>query len=169
VSAPDATRRADLAKIHIAVAELGLSEDLYRSMVEGVAGAQSPAKRSGSAGDLTAPERFRLLAEFRKLGWKPRHGGKNRPHRPVGERRGQVRKIRALWLELAELGEVRDPSEQALAAYVRRMTKSEGNPDGVAAIQFLDVPDAIRVIEAMKKWVARVNRQKGGQGPGGAA
>lgn len=62
---------------------------------------------------------------------------------------GQIQKIRALWLELHNLGEVRNPSELALAKFVKRMT-------GVDYQNWLDVDNASKVIEHLKKWVLRV-------------
>ncbi|STZ83109.1 phage associated protein [Bergeriella denitrificans] len=62
---------------------------------------------------------------------------------------GQVKKIRALWLELHRLGAVRNPSELALAKFVKRMT-------GVDYQGWLDVDNASKVIEHLKKWVLRV-------------
>ena len=56
--------------------------------------------------------------------------------------------IRYLWIQLHEVGKVKNSSEDALGAYVKRMT-------GVAALQWLDVKQASKVIEAMKKWLER--------------
>ncbi|MBW4056961.1 MAG: regulatory protein GemA [Proteobacteria bacterium] len=65
----------------------------------------------------------------------------------------QSRMIRGIWIELHEIGAVRDPSEKALASYVKRMTT-------VAALQWLDVKQAQLVIEALKKWRKRVEDGK---------
>lgn len=48
---------------------------------------------------------------------------------------------------------VRDSSEKALATYVERMT-------GVQALQWLDVWQAQKLIEIMKKWLKRVHDGK---------
>ncbi|WP_245934350.1 regulatory protein GemA [Bergeriella denitrificans] len=68
---------------------------------------------------------------------------------PQEDMAGQVKKIRALWLELHRLGAVRNPSELALAKFVKRMT-------GVDYQGWLDVDNASKVIEHLKKWVLRV-------------
>ena len=56
--------------------------------------------------------------------------------------------MRALWLFLHVLGEVRDPSEKALAAYVKRIAKVDdlrwATGDAVTAL-----------IETMTKWALR--------------
>lgn len=63
----------------------------------------------------------------------------------------QIKKIRALWLELHELGEVRSPSELSLAKFVKRMT-------GVDYHGWLDGDNASKVIEHLKKWRQRAAR-----------
>ncbi|MBI4714427.1 MAG: DUF1018 domain-containing protein [Nitrospirae bacterium] len=58
------------AKIHIAKAELGLSEDLYRDILAVQFGAKSCT-------DLSPRQADQLLEHFKTLGWKPRR--KKRP------------------------------------------------------------------------------------------
>jgi len=53
-----------------------------------------------------------------------------------------------LWLELHAADKVRNPSEESLCAYVKRMTN-------IDALQWLDTAQASGVIEALKKWQAR--------------
>jgi phage gp16-like protein len=134
------TKSADLAKIHIAKKALGLDDDTYRALLQRVGGVDS-------ARDLDASARGRVLAELRRGGWKPK------PPRAAASRvlasEPQARKIRALWLALFEAGAVRDPSETALAHYVRRQT-------GVERLQWLDTRQANRAIESLKGWAARV-------------
>ena len=60
----------------------------------------------------------------------------------------QSKKIRALWLELHAVGKVRNPSEESLCKYIKRMTN-------IDALQWLDTAQASGVIEALKKWLAR--------------
>ena len=70
-------------------------------------------------------------------------------HMPNRMIEAQVKKIRALWLELHRLGAVRSPSELSLARFVKRMT-------GIDYHGWLGTDDAIRVIEHLKKWKVRV-------------
>ncbi|MDE2577923.1 MAG: regulatory protein GemA [Hyphomicrobiales bacterium] len=57
--------------------------------------------------------------------------------------------LRALWIALWNLGEVRSPDDAALIAFAQRQT-------GLAHTQFLtDWADARRVVEALKDWCAR--------------
>lgn len=138
-------KRRDLAKIHIARKELGMAEDAYRLMLESVAGVTSSAK-------LSAHGRAKVLHRLRQLGWKPKTSAC--PRRRVTAQEPQDKKIRALWLDLAEMGVVRDRSEQALGRYVRRQT-------GVEALDWLDGRQAEKVIEALKAWRKRFIDAKG--------
>lgn len=78
------------------------------------------------------------------------------PGKGAGTRRladdDQARMIRGLWLELRDLDELRDASEEALARFVLRQT-------GVSALQWLGPRQANSVIEALKKWVERARDQ----------
>lgn len=138
-------KRRDLAKIHIARKELAMDEDAYRLMLESVAGVTSSAK-------LSARGRAKVLHRLRQLGWKPKTSA--RPRRRVTAQEPQDRKIRALWLDLAQMGVVRDRSEQALARYVKRQT-------GVEALDWLDGRQAEKVIEALKAWRKRFTDAQG--------
>ena len=134
-------RRAMLAKIHVAKKELALDDDSYRGLLERVTGKRSAAK-------LRPAQLHDVIAEFKRLGWKARKGQPKR----AGKRRlaegGQAAKIRALWLDLYHLGELRDPSEDALAAFVAKTT-------GVEALQWLDGGQADKAIKALRGWLKR--------------
>ena len=49
----------------------------------------------------------------------------------------------------------------ALRAFVQRQTKSRLTPDGISAPEFLDGPQANRVIEGLKAWLAREKHKAG--------
>ena len=76
------SRRADLAKIHIAKKDLALSDDDYRAILTRVGGADSAA-------DLDAKARGRVIGHFKRLGFRPRRGGPNgaEPHGAPAQRR----------------------------------------------------------------------------------
>ncbi len=77
----------------------------------------------------------------------PRTGrGSTGPDRYVNT--AQLRMIRALWAELADLGAVADRSDAALSAFIARQTGQD--------IGRLYPSAAARVIEALKGWRARV-------------
>lgn len=138
-------KRRDLAKIHIARKELGMEEDDYRAMLQDVAGV-------GSSADLTVTGRSKVLRRLEQLGWKPKT---RKPRQKITAREPVDRKIRALWLDLANLGAVRDRSEKALNSYVSRQT-------GVDRLDWLSSKQAEKVIEALKQWQSRVEKQQRG-------
>jgi hypothetical protein len=63
------------------------------------------------------------------------------------------RKVVALWLTLRDMGELRDASDRALDAFVKRTA-------GVDALRWADGPACVKVIEALKEWVRRVEEQR---------
>ncbi|WHS58644.1 regulatory protein GemA [Pseudomonas sp. G2-4] len=58
-------RNANLSKIHIAKKDLGLDDETYRALLNRVAGVKS-------AKDLGPIKVVAVLAEFERLGWKPK-------------------------------------------------------------------------------------------------
>ena len=67
----------------------------------------------------------------------------------------QLRKIKSLWLSMYDEGVVRSKSDQAIAAYVRRITKK--------AVSACGVKDLQRVIETLKQWIDRVEDAAAGE------
>lgn len=126
-SRPD-LRRAAIKKVHARARERGLDEASRRDIQLRVTGLESCRDMSLDQLQLVLQE----LGSGRAARQDPRH----------------VRKIRALWLSLHHLGEVRDGAPQALDAFVRRQS-------GVSALRFLSARDAGPVIEALKDWCLR--------------
>lgn len=125
-----------LAQIQIAKKELGLDDDVYRDVLERITG-------SRSSSGLTDPDRLKVIAEFRRMGWK---GG-------AGRRRSSkayVRKVFALWGELKREGIWRGEDVSSLRQFVKNMTGC-GDPE------WLTWPQARDVIEALKKMKERAN------------
>jgi len=134
VAAAEARTRAMRQKCQIARKQLRLDEDTYRDVLRRVTG-------QASSTDCGPSQLDALLAEFRRLGWKPARGGKAPSGKP------QVRKIYAIWRGLAPY--VEDASDSALRGFVHRQT-------GRDAPEFLTAPEANKVVEGMKAWLARV-------------
>ncbi|MGH6879474.1 gp16 family protein [Hypericibacter sp.] len=135
-------RRKMLSKIHIAKKDLALDDGTYRALLKRVT-----FKESSKACD--AAELDLVIREFKRLGWKgDKPGGKRAGRRPMAQT-DQASKIRALWLSLYHLGEVEDPSEDAMARFVTRMT-------GVEALQWLGPDQANIAIKALRGWCDRV-------------
>lgn len=70
---------------------------------------------------MSARELARTLDKVRKLGGKPSAG----PQASRYADDDQHKMMRGLWIELADLGVVRDRSETALDAYIKRMSGQE--------------------------------------------
>ena len=131
-----AIRRRELAQIHVAVKQLGMTDEDHRALLFAEC-------KVTSAGDLDWRGRKRYLDKLKSLGFKV----KPKTKRPLADD-AQSKKIRALWLTLADAGKVHNRAESALAAYVKRQT-------GVAALQWLSTEQASSVIESLKQWQAR--------------
>lgn len=139
-----AANRLRLIKlIHVGRRDLGMDDETYRLMLSGMRGLGGAT----STADLSLPNLERVLEHLKKRGFRVRP---NKQSRPLADSE-QAKKIRSLWLQLHDLGEVRDPSETALAAFVKNRTK-------VAALQWLNVDQASRVIEHLKQWVGRTEK-----------
>lgn len=133
-------RKRELAQIHIAKQQLCIDDDTYRAMLWTVA-------RVKSAGELDFAGRQNVLDHLKSKGFKVRPAKNVKNTRPLASDE-QSKKIRALWIDLHAAGAVRDPSEKALAAYVKRMAK-------VSALQWLSSSQASAVIESLKAWLDR--------------
>ena len=134
-----------LAKVHIAKKELGLADDNYRAIMRRVTGKAS----SGVCSDI---ELQQLLAEFKRLGWKPKTNGAASGTKKSGK--PHVRKVYALWGELDRAGALHDGSRGALQAFVQRQT-------GVASPEWLMAPQANQVTEGLKAMLARHKERAG--------
>lgn len=131
-------RNRELAQIHIAKAALQMDDETYRAMLWTIA-------RVRSSKDLDWTGRKRVLDHLVKCGWK------NKP--PARRAADPVEgKIRSLWLELRDAKVLRDPSERALRAFVKRTC-------GVDRLEWLNGRQAQTVIEALKRWRARSETQ----------
>ena len=145
---PSTNNRQRLIRlIHVAKRDLSMDDDSYRATLLRI------GKKASSA-DLTIPELEKVLEHLKRSGFKVRSKSKSapkpaqaKPSRPLAQDL-ESKKIRALWLFLHELGAVKNPSEEALAAYVKRIA-------GVDALQWISGQQAERLIETMKKWAMR--------------
>jgi phage gp16-like protein len=134
-------RRRDLAQIHLSIKQIGLCDADHRALLRQLHGVDSSAK-------LNARQRGQYLGHLKKLGFKPTPP-KAKANTNIDRRLDQspeMRKARAIWLMLAAIGVVRDPSERALAAYGKRQGK-------VDALQWQRRPDLL--IESLKAWAMR--------------
>ena len=146
----DDRRKGDLAAIHIAQKSLGMSDEDAQALKLSVTG-------NSSAGGMSPAQRRHYLAHLSQL--QAIRAGKPRPLY-TGPRRAVERavddgsddrwsKARTLWSLLANVGEVRINTDDALTAYVKRQT-------GLDAWRFLNGHQINTVIESLKRWCLRV-------------
>lgn len=123
--------------IHVARRELRLDEPTYRTIL-------ASAGKADSTADMGVPALMAVLERLKKAGFKvrPKAGDRSQTINP------DASKVRALWLFLHALGVVNDPSEQALAAYVKRIAK-------VDDLRWVHGSVTDTLIETLKKWVMR--------------
>lgn len=144
-------RKALMAKIHIAKKQLNLDDDVYRSVLDHVTGQTSCYKMSDN--QLT-----RVLDHFKAKGFKPKSTKSARRMSPNSNepvKTPLIRKIRAVWITMHLHGIVRDNSEAALDAYVKRMSAQQNNGFGVESVAWLNGELAYKVLEALKAWHKR--------------
>lgn len=125
--------------IHIAKSQLNLDDDTYRHLLLNVT-------KKTSTKDMTVWELEKILTNMKLKGFKVKSSkktGKITATEPVHK------KIRSLWLELADAGEVKNRSEKAINSYVKRIT-------GVEVMDWLTQKQAVVVIESLKSWQARI-------------
>ncbi len=142
--------------INIAKSQLKLDEDLYRSMLK--AATKKDSLRAMSLGELEQAlecfkqKGFKPLAK--KSAKKPASGKRMSPSSDSAKPRNkEITKIRAIWITMSKQGIVRDGSETALDAYVRRMTGK--NSKGVDSVAWLTPMQSYPVLESLKSWHRR--------------
>jgi phage gp16-like protein len=131
--------KADLAKIHIAKKELGLTDEVYRDILSMRFGVNSAAK-------LTDRQATVLLNTFKAKGWKERKSKKASTSPMYID--AQMRKVVAMWITLGQKSVLRNSSDQALQAYVKRMTKRDN-------LKWCNRDDLYLLIEGLKSWGTR--------------
>ncbi len=138
----DAYRRRLYGKIEVAKKALGLDDDAYRDIIARQFAGKTSRTQLGTA------QLIELIEHFKSLGFKPKRKAPARAGRAQLADGDSARKIRALWISLYHLAVVSDPSERALAAFIKRQA-------GVDDARFLSDADAFKVIEGLKAWAER--------------
>ncbi len=128
--------------IHVAKRDLALDDETYRAVLLRIGGKESSS-------DLAIAKLQMVLEHLKRSGFKVRS---NPSKRPLADD-AQSKMARGLWLQLANMGVVRNASEEALAAFVLRMTK-------VAALQWLSSDQASQLIEHLKEWRQRIVHER---------
>jgi len=125
--------------IHVGIRDRGLDEDNKRDLYKRTAGKDTLIKMTDRQLEL-------VLGALKALGFRVRH----KTPRPARRRIGQDGKITALWLELRDMGVLRDASDAALRKYVKGRT-------GVDRVEWLQPEQKSYVIEQLKAWIFRIN------------
>lgn len=135
-------RTAKIKMIQVAKRQLGLDDETYRAAIA----LAVPGKTSSS--DCTVGQLDRIIDHLKKKGFKPKKpaGAPPRPERRTLDTSVEASKARAVWLLLVEIGVVRDASEAALNAYVKR----QAGVDDLSWVKNMEP-----VIEGLKAWAAR--------------
>ena len=125
--------------IHIAKSQLNLDDDTYRHLL-------LTLTRKTSTKDMAIWELEKVIDNLKSKGFKAKNSkksGKITATEPIHK------KIRSLWLELAEAGAVKNRSEKAINSYVKRIV-------GIEVMDWLTPKQAMVVIESLKSWQARI-------------
>ncbi len=151
------TEKARLIQlIKIGQKQLNMDEDSYRQMLMRLTNKNSATK-------LTVVELHKVLHELKQKGAKVTYFAKNRKNPTayspatgdVKVKSQVVHKIRAVWINMGKDGLLRDSSEQALNAYVRKII-NKTRAIWVLNVGALNTNDANRILEILKKWHMRV-------------
>jgi len=133
-------RNKELAQIHIAKKALDLDDDTYRDILWTVCRAKSSA-------DLDSQARFKLIAHFKYLGWKPVRKARAKVTDP------KEKKIWSLLYQLKEAGGITTVSKITLRHQVEKYTKCSD-------VRFCNENQKSHVIECLKQWLERVKSCK---------
>lgn len=134
---PKTPRSRLITLVHVAKRDMALDEEAYRAILV--------AQGGGDSLSAMPMDRIKKVLDYMKAqGFKVRKAAADRKQADTPN----AKKMRALWLFLHELGAVKNPSESALLAYVRRIGK-------VDSIEWLPGHKVEAVIESQKKWAMR--------------
>lgn len=128
--------------IHIAKSQLNIDDDTYRHLLQTLT-------QKNSTKIMTIRELKKVVDNLKAKGFKvksSKKAGRITATEPVHQ------KIRSLWIELANAGTVKNRSEKAINAYVKRIT-------GIEVMDWLNTKQAMIVIESLKQWQARIVRK----------
>lgn len=141
-----AYRNKLITLVHVAKRDMALDEETYRAILVAQGGGDSLSAMAN--GNIN-----KVLDYMKAQGFKLRKTKTDRKQ----AKSHYAGKVRALWLFLHELGVVRDPSEAALTAYVKRIAKVDDMQwmRGARDINGRWKDRDYLVIESLKKWAMR--------------
>lgn len=135
--------------IHIAKAQLMLSDDEYRALLA----AEGGGKKSSTK--LSVAELEEVLRALKAQGFVVMQRQRRRADLKIrADESDHIKKLRSLWLELRDAGALRDASEQALTHWVSRQLGRK------TALAWLSTHETNYLIESAKQWLGRVQKQE---------
>lgn len=137
-----------LKLVQIGKRELQMDDEAYRDLLEEVTGQRS------SRG-LPDFKLSMVIDRMKSLGFVPRQQSQSQTNQRR-YRSSEAPKILAIWITMFKQGFVRNGSDQALDAYVKRMTSQINGGSGVAKLEWAKTEQAVYVLEALKEWHYRV-------------
>lgn len=148
----EAVRKRELGLIHMARASVGWTKQQYVYALMERYGVDS------SAG-LNAAQREDFIKMFKALGFAVKPKAKAAGSQPVRE--PMVRKLRAMWYALADMGAVARPEnpiacDKAIEAWGRARLASNGGLGQFDALRFATYAQLNALIEQCKRWVHRI-------------
>jgi phage gp16-like protein len=130
--------------IKMAQRKLGLDDETYRNFLEDVTGKRSTTQ-------MTTKQRWRVVEELKRKGMNfESNGAKNDAAK---DDLPQSRLARHLWLKLKGYDALRNASENALLAYVKRLT-------GKQRLEWCNAQQRNQVVETLKQWVDRIEAER---------
>jgi phage gp16-like protein len=144
-------RRQLVTMIHIARTQLAMDNDSYRANL------MHYANGKNSCVDMTIAELETVLEAFKKLGFKPVKTANKKRLSPSTKQgpKDERSAIRAIWIFMHRAGFIQDGSENALNAWVQRMTAQLNDGSGVAEVQWLQGEYAYKTLNSLKRWARR--------------
>lgn len=146
---PAAMRNKLIAKIHVAKKQLGLDEDEYRGIIQGATNGESDSCKGCNEAQLE-----QVMSRMTEWGFKPivsaspAEGDKKPKIKLSPATRGkpdptQIDKIRAMWIDLANKGIIRNRSDDAIQSFAKRLTR-------VDRLEWLSTKQCQTVLAALK-------------------
>lgn len=151
------TEKARLVQlVHIGKQQLNIDDESYRAMLKRLTNKTSSTK-------CTVVELHKVLHELQSKGakvtWFAKSAKKPTAYSPAtGETKVKseiTHKIRAVWITMGKHGFLKDPSEQALNAYVRKVI-NKNRKTLVLNVGALESNEAAKMLEILKKWHKRL-------------
>lgn len=136
-----------LKLVQIGKRELQMSDETYRNLLQDITGQRS----SRGLNDFKLSK---VVDRMKQMGFVPISKSNPKP-KPRRTRASESEKIRAIWITMNKQGFLRNGSDQALDAYVKRMT-SKINGIGVEQLSWLNSDQAYYALEALKRWHYRL-------------